>query len=147
MVSPLFFCDHALVEMLTSYQGAVGKGPRYAVYDFEYQLKSGEGTRYVGAPRPTRTVVPTDRPHSETKSPSSPGHPMMLASWSVPTHTPPPPFPITPTDTPQAKMVYASSKEALKRALPGIATELQANDADDIEFDTVIKAVSKGTAA
>lgn len=28
-------------------QGAVGKGPRYAVYDFEYQLASGEGTRYV----------------------------------------------------------------------------------------------------
>lgn len=28
-------------------QGAVGKGPRYAVYDFEYQLSSGEGTRYV----------------------------------------------------------------------------------------------------
>lgn len=44
-------------------------------------------------------------------------------------------------------MVYASSKEALKRALPGIATELQANDADDIEYDTVIKAVSKNTAA
>lgn len=44
-------------------------------------------------------------------------------------------------------MVYASSKEALKRSLTGIATELQANDADDIEYDTVIKAVSKGTAA
>lgn len=71
---------------------------------------------------------------------------MMLASWYVPIPTP---FsrhtPLTPPT--QAKMVYASSKEALKRALPGIATELQANDADDIEYDTVIKAVSKNTAA
>lgn len=44
-------------------------------------------------------------------------------------------------------MVYASSKEALKRSLPGIATELQANDADDIEYESVIKTVSKGTAS
>jgi len=43
-------------------------------------------------------------------------------------------------------MVYASSKEALKRSLPGIAHELQANDADDIEFDSVLKTVSKGLA-
>jgi len=47
----------------------------------------------------------------------------------------------------QAKMVYASSKEALKRALPGIAVEVQANDADDIEYESLVKTVSKGTAA
>lgn len=46
----------------------------------------------------------------------------------------------------QAKMVYASSKDALKRALNGIATEIQANDQDDIEYDTVLKTVSKGLA-
>ncbi len=46
----------------------------------------------------------------------------------------------------QAKMVYAASKEALKRSLNGIATELQANDPDDIEFETVLKTVSKGMA-
>jgi hypothetical protein len=28
-----------------SRSGAVGKGPRYAVYDFEYSLASGEGER------------------------------------------------------------------------------------------------------
>jgi len=44
-------------------------------------------------------------------------------------------------------MVYASSKEALKRSLPGIAAELQANDHDDIEWETILKTVSKGTAA
>lgn len=46
----------------------------------------------------------------------------------------------------QAKMVYASSKDALKRSLNGVATELQANDQDDIEYDTVLKTVSKGLA-
>ena len=44
-------------------------------------------------------------------------------------------------------MVYASSKEALKRALNGIAIEIQANDQDDIEYDTVLKVASKGLAA
>jgi hypothetical protein len=47
---------------------------------------------------------------------------------------------------PQAKMVYASSKEALKRALPGIAVEVQANDPDDIEFESLVRTVSKNTA-
>ena len=27
--------------------GAVTKGPRYAVYDFSYDLASGEGSRYI----------------------------------------------------------------------------------------------------
>lgn len=53
----------------------------------------------------------------------------------------------SPDDAPiMAKMVYASSKEALRRALTGIATEIQANDSDDIEYETVLKTVSKGQA-
>lgn len=53
-----------------------------------------------------------------------------------------------PTDPPlQPKMIYASSKEALRRSLTGIATELQANDPDDIEYDTIVKTISKGLAA
>ena len=47
---------------------------------------------------------------------------------------------------PQPKMVYASSKDALKRALNGIATEFQANDEEDIEYGSVLKKVSKGGA-
>jgi len=43
-------------------------------------------------------------------------------------------------------MIYASSKEALRRALTGVSIELQANDSDDIEHDTVLKTVSKGLA-
>lgn len=47
----------------------------------------------------------------------------------------------------QPKMVYASSKDALKRALAGIAVEIQANDGDDIEHDSILAKVSKGAAA
>ncbi|KAH7272125.1 hypothetical protein B0J15DRAFT_386666, partial [Fusarium solani] len=87
-------------------QGAVGKGPRYAVYDFEYSLASGDGIR----------------------------NKLAFIAWS-------------PDDAGiQPKMIYASSKEALKRSLTGIAVELQANDTDDIEYDTIIKTVSKGLA-
>jgi len=43
-------------------------------------------------------------------------------------------------------MIYASSKEALKRSLTGVAVELQANDPEDIEWDSAIKFVSKGLA-
>ncbi|KAL2265558.1 hypothetical protein VTJ83DRAFT_6658 [Remersonia thermophila] len=87
--------------------GALSKGPRYAVYDVQYDLASGEGTR----------------------------NKITFIAWS-------------PDDAGiLAKMVYASSKEALKRALPGIAAEVQANDADDIEWSSLVKTVSKGTAA
>lgn len=41
-------------------------------------------------------------------------------------------------------MTYASSKEALKNALPGIGGEVQANRDDEIEYDTIFKDVSKG---
>jgi len=86
--------------------GKVGKGPRYAIYDFSYNLASGEGTRSK----------------------------ITFIAWS-------------PDDAGiQPKMVYASSKDALKRALNGIATEFQANDEDDIEYQSVLHKVSKGLA-
>jgi len=90
-----------------SKSGALGKGPRYAVYDVQYNLASGEGTR----------------------------NKITFLAWS-------------PDDASiQPKMVYASSKEALKSALPGLAVEIQANDTDDIEWESLVKTVSKGTAA
>ncbi|KAH7370829.1 cofilin [Rhexocercosporidium sp. MPI-PUGE-AT-0058] len=86
--------------------GKIGKGPRYAVYDFNYELSSGEGTRSK----------------------------ITFIAWS-------------PDDAGiQPKMIYASSKDALKRALNGIATEFQANDEDDIEYQSVLNKVSKGLA-
>lgn len=42
------------------------------------------------------------------------------------------------------RMMYSSSKDAIKRALNGIAADIQANDADDIEHESVISRVSKG---
>ena len=42
------------------------------------------------------------------------------------------------------KMTYASSKEALKNSLNGIAAEVQANRDDEIEYATILKDVSKG---
>lgn len=50
-----------------------------------------------------------------------------------------------PDDAPQyPRMMYSSSKDALKRALNGLAADIQANDADDIEHDSVVSRVSKG---
>jgi len=86
--------------------GKESKGPRYAVYDFEYDLASGEGSRSK----------------------------ITFIAWS-------------PDDAGiQSKMVYASSKDALKRSLNGLATEFQANDEDDIEYQSVLARVSKGLA-
>lgn len=86
--------------------GALTKGPRYAVYDFAYDLSSGEGSRSK----------------------------ITFIAWS-------------PDDAGiQPKMVYASSKDALKRSLNGIAAEFQANDEDDIEYASVLHRVSKGLA-
>jgi len=41
-------------------------------------------------------------------------------------------------------MMYSTSKEAIKRALNGLAVDVQANDPDDIEYDTIIQRVIKG---
>jgi cofilin len=94
-------------EKLTGAVDAAGNAaPRYAIYDFEYQLASGEGTR----------------------------NKIAFIAWS-------------PDDAKiKPKMIYASSKEALKRSLTGIAQEYQANDEDDIEFDSILAKVSKGLA-
>jgi len=87
-----------------SKQGKEGKGPRYAVYDFEYDLASGEGKR----------------------------NKITFIAWS------PDDAGIGP------KMTYASSKDALKRTLNGVAAEVQANDEDDIEYNTILTKFAKG---
>jgi len=100
------FREKLVAAQSKSKTGKVGKGPRYAVYDFNYDLASGEGTRSK----------------------------ITFIAWS-------------PDDAGiQPKMIYASSKDALKRALNGIATEFQANDEDDIEYQSVLAKVSKGLA-
>ena len=41
-------------------------------------------------------------------------------------------------------MTYASSKEALKNALSGIAAEVQANNEEELEYDTILKDITRG---
>ena len=45
---------------------------------------------------------------------------------------------------PQPKMTYASSKEGLRRALNGVGAEVQANREDDIEYDSMLKDITRG---
>jgi cofilin len=40
--------------------------------------------------------------------------------------------------------MYSSSKEAIKRSLNGLAIDIQANDADDIEQSEIVKRASSG---
>ena len=39
--------QNKLLNAKSPYRGKEGKGPRYAVYDFQYELEGGEGTRYA----------------------------------------------------------------------------------------------------
>lgn len=100
------FREKLISAQTKSKNGSMGKGPRFAIYDFNYELSSGEGSR----------------------------NKIVFISWS-------------PDDAAiQAKMIYASSKDGLKRALEGIASEFQANDEDEIEYQSVLKNISKGLA-
>ena len=39
--------QNKLLNAKASYKGKEGKGPRFAVYDFQWELANGEGTRYT----------------------------------------------------------------------------------------------------
>mmetsp|Transcript_4539 Transcript_4539/g.10204 ORF Transcript_4539/g.10204 Transcript_4539/m.10204 type:complete len:138 (-) Transcript_4539:222-635(-) len=41
------------------------------------------------------------------------------------------------------KMVYASSKDAIKKKFPGIMKEMQANDLGDLDWEAVLKEMNK----
>lgn len=43
-------------------------------------------------------------------------------------------------------MVYASSKDALRKQLVGISAEIQGTDSSEIEYDTVLEKVSRSSA-
>ncbi|KAG8698565.1 hypothetical protein FRC09_007174 [Ceratobasidium sp. 395] len=44
----------------------------------------------------------------------------------------------------KSKMVYASSKDALRKALVGIAAEVQATEYDEVDHKTVLEKASRG---
>lgn len=41
-------------------------------------------------------------------------------------------------------MIYSSSKDGLRRALNGVAAEVQGTDFSEVAFETVLEKVSKG---
>lgn len=50
----------------------------------------------------------------------------------------------SPDDAPiRSKMVYASSKDALRRSLNGIGAEVQASDFSEAAYETVLEKVAK----
>lgn len=42
------------------------------------------------------------------------------------------------------KMVYASSKDSLRRALNGVSTDIQGTDFSEVSYETVLEKVSRG---
>ena len=46
----------------------------------------------------------------------------------------------------KSKMVYASSKDSIKRSFNGIGTEIQGTDYAEGSYETVLEKVSKGRA-
>lgn len=44
----------------------------------------------------------------------------------------------------RSKMIYASSKDALRRALNGVAVDVQGTDFSEVDYDTVLERVSRG---
>jgi cofilin len=46
----------------------------------------------------------------------------------------------------KSKMVYASSKETIKRAFNGIGVEIQGTDYAEVSYEAVLDKVSKGRA-
>lgn len=54
-------------------------------------------------------------------------------------------FTWSPDDAPvRSKMVYASSKDALRRALNGVSADIQGTDFSEVDFDAVLEKVSRG---
>lgn len=44
----------------------------------------------------------------------------------------------------RSKMVYASSKDALRRALNGVAADIQGTDFSEVAYESVLERVSRG---
>jgi cofilin len=106
-------------------KGKEGIGGRYAVFDVEYELESGEGTR---SKITFISWTPDDAPqYVRVLMWGGSGDGAGLLTVYL-----------------QPRMMYSTSKEAIKRSLNGLAADIQANDADDIEWDNIKSRVSKG---
>jgi cofilin len=106
-------------------RGNEGIGGRYAVFDVEYELESGEGSR-------SKITFISWTPDDASQYVSLWWGRGMDGGFGLICYVE------------QPRMMYSSSKEAIKRALNGLAADIQANDADDIEFENIKSRVSKG---
>ncbi|KAG0003314.1 cofilin [Entomortierella chlamydospora] len=53
-------------------------------------------------------------------------------------------FTWAPTEAPiRPKMLYASSKDALRKSLMGVGTDIQGTAADEVDYDTVFEKVTR----
>ena len=49
-----------------------------------------------------------------------------------------------PNNPAQAKMIYSSSKDALRRSLSGVHAEIQGTDPSEVALETVLEKASRG---
>ena len=70
-----------LMNAKAAHKGNEGKGPRYAVYDFEYELEAGEGKRYTYQTKSAQQSLGANVGIG-AKSRLSPGLPMRVL-WSL----------------------------------------------------------------
>ncbi|KAF4617659.1 hypothetical protein D9613_006337 [Agrocybe pediades] len=119
---------------------------RFAIYDFEFE-KEGAGKRnkiiFLAC---LQTSI--DPPIAEGTRSISPRHYDMLCPRYryLPTDRHPYPYLSirSPDNAPtKQKMVFASSKETLKRELSGIAAEIQGTDYDEIAHESVMDKVKR----
>lgn len=89
---------------------------RYAIFDFEYE-KPGEGQRQKICFYAWY---------------------VMFSNYTIATL-----YRSPDTSKIKAKMLYASSKDALRKKLVGVATEIQATDLSEVAYDVVLDKVSK----
>ena len=102
------------------------------MFDVEYETAAGEGKR---SKITFISWVPDDAPQYVSPPYPTYPHPNVIMGWCA--------FADDSVSV-QPRMMYSSSKDALKRALNGLAADIQANDPDDIEHDSVVQRVSKG---
>ena len=124
-------------------RGNEGIGGRYAVYDVEYDT-AGEGKRCVTI----HLICLAPSSHTDCCYRSK----ITFIAWvpddasqyvSIPSAANPQ-IHTRLTGSLQPRMMYSSSKEAIKRALNGLAADIQANDPDDIEYESIVSRVAKG---
>ncbi|KAG0325800.1 cofilin, partial [Podila humilis] len=125
-------------DCLSIYQELkIGKKHRYVIYKLSDDLKAIEVAKTSGSSSTYEDFI-AELPEDdcryavydfafEAKGGAGQRNKIVFITWS-------------PSNSKiKAKMVYASSKDSLRRALQGIAVEVQGTDYDEVSFDTVLE--------